>query len=308
MGKGKRVRALRFSERFGPDEKVDLRTAPVAPGATIPYSKLGHKKSKAPVAGRCWLCAEQTTLLLSHAIPRWAYRGWAGSGGGVALTWNREQASTVQDGAKFYLLCRRCEQFLGEGESLLRRLHYDTDETLRQHGLSIDTLPSGLLRIGGERLPVLHRALVGIAFKALITHERQTVGVSARLGELRAALQADDYHELSAPMALRIIGETAARPDAEERVVFGSTLRVFRMTLGLVHWSVPLVRHNPQTSATDWMLFEHEVASEDVQKQLWIDGDDLDIEAMVRRATARAVSHGERGAEAPARRTGDPTV
>lgn len=285
MGKGERNRAQRVVRNFGPSVSVRERRARVADGVDVAYSRLGHAKAKRPVPGRCWLCTQETELELSHVIPRWAYREWAGSGGGIALNWNRTEASPAQDGAKFYLLCGTCERRLGAGEGLLRRIHHDEESTWASHGLVLGRDQAGLPQIQGANRDVLHRGLLGIAFKILVSHTDATRKRSAvHLDRLRHALLKDDYSAVQAPLGLHLVGHVDSAHEGHDRVVFGATTVAARFTIGKIHWFVPMARQVSKSRQLSWSLLEHQVSSDDVLGQLWVEGSDLDLAGLAAQA------------------------
>ena len=111
--------------------------------------------------GRCGLCGLPKTLLLSHIAPRWAFQ-WMkreGSVSGSVLRLGVEYAE--QDGNKHYLLCRTCEQWLGDAEEYLARITKGRPDDLSKIGVTLTQGPG----LEGVNYDMVMRALAGIALK-----------------------------------------------------------------------------------------------------------------------------------------------
>src|SRR5699024_849916 len=121
-------------------------------------------RQRADVRGICGLCHQDARLLLSHVIPRWAYR-WLKDEGGVRGSRASGQVEIQhQDGAKHYLLCIDCEQYLGEGENYLRFFCTGSAEELEWRGvkLSRNRHFDDLVFTSGVNDQLMRRALLGI--------------------------------------------------------------------------------------------------------------------------------------------------
>lgn len=264
----------------------------VADGVDAPFPYLSDRRDKGPVRGRCWLCEEAADLELSHVLPRWAFREWSGSGGGVLTTWDTSAASPVQDGLKRYLLCRPCERYLGQGEALLRRIQYDKPDDLVPHGLSLGRAAAGLPTIAGTRRMTLHRGLVGIAFKILITDPNpHSSSRRARIARLRQALLSEEYDGLSAPVAFELVNVGGERLPID-RVIWGAADQLARFTIGAFHWLVPMGAMESAFDGIGWAMLTHAVDPSDPRKQLWVDIEDLDLADLVGRTLGDNASCG----------------
>jgi len=123
---------------------------------------LGSDVRIADSFGRCRLCLIHKHLQLSHVAPRWTF-AWMKAEGGVHGSVSRLGIEYVaQDGRKHYLLCRSCEQLLGDAEAYLAKLCRGRPEHLAQIGVTL-TYPCGLNNLNVNKVLL---ALVGIALKA----------------------------------------------------------------------------------------------------------------------------------------------
>jgi hypothetical protein len=290
MGKGARTRAKHAAEHYGPFASVSARKAPRADGAKAPHPHLGEARASGRVPGRCYLCEQQADLEYGHVLPKWATKDFAGTVGAVAMSWDATQASRVRDGQKFYMLCGACERRLGQGEDLLKRLQRDKLANLNRNGLHVSRGADGLARVSGRKLAVLHRGLLGIAFKLAIVDDRPHPAVStATLARLRVALNSDTYDNIRAPFAVMIIPRGAAPSWLDEFVSHGVGPESARYTLGRFHWFVPLVGGAlPPGQDPPWVLLEHEMDVTDPRAVMWLEKGALDGPDLVARAVANA--------------------
>jgi hypothetical protein len=71
--------------------------------------------------GRCRLCRSEAELQLSHVIPAFIFRWVRETSGSGYLRFSMEPNKRVQDGVKFYWLCRLCEARFSRYEDFFAR-------------------------------------------------------------------------------------------------------------------------------------------------------------------------------------------
>lgn len=166
MGKGRRVRADRKSDKFGPHSPV-ARNRAFGTEAWSGHVRLENDRRTTMVLGRCVLCAKESTLRLSHVHPKWAYR-WMKNEGGPLISYRADHDASVrmQDGSKHYLLCGGCEQLLGDAENRLRLLSSGSYSELRSANLDVRHSMPGTFEVGAAERGAVLRTLLGICLKA----------------------------------------------------------------------------------------------------------------------------------------------
>ncbi|WP_297899669.1 hypothetical protein [Methanobrevibacter sp.] len=92
------------------------------------------KKIKGGKKGKCILCQKETKLQLSHIVPKWCYKPLKEKNSKF-IVGNYESLGLFvkeQDGNKHYLLCKDCEQYLGESENYIKKLtdYYNKKEEI----------------------------------------------------------------------------------------------------------------------------------------------------------------------------------
>ncbi|TGK87197.1 hypothetical protein EHQ24_03115 [Leptospira noumeaensis] len=83
----------------------------------------------------CILCLETKKLILSHIVPKWAYY-WAKQEDRGRIIGNYVSLGIqkiLQDGTKNYLLCRNCDQFLGNAENYIKILMHGSPSQKRKY-------------------------------------------------------------------------------------------------------------------------------------------------------------------------------
>lgn len=128
---------------------------------------LGHQRVSG-IEGQCRLCLNAGPLLLSHVEPKWAYRLFAGPE--VFHTVDGMSDSIVrQDGAKAYMLCSSCEQYLGLAERHLATICRGGAVEMTSGGISVGPALSDArgdrALLSGVDPTLLIRALLGILLK-----------------------------------------------------------------------------------------------------------------------------------------------
>lgn len=140
--------------------------------------------------GRCVLCRTVAPLRLSHILPAWGRRFVDGEMYATAGQGRYEYVTHDED--KEYLLCARCEQYLGDAENYLSRLCKGDASSLRRMRVNVT---DGSL-VHGVRRTLIFRALLGILLKA--HYSETTMYARHRFADklaqrLRQRLLADDY-------------------------------------------------------------------------------------------------------------------
>jgi hypothetical protein len=161
---------------------------------------------------------------------------------------------------------------------------------LNRNGLTLARGADGLFRVGGEKLDVLHRGMLGIALKLAVTDARPGRIVSKqRISKARRALASDDYTSHAKPFAVlaQPVGTVEAWKD--QYVVAGVSEVGARFTLGRFHWFVPFGPYSQDVQGDlGWIVIEHEVDSADPSALLWTEREHLDPQALVALAVRNA--------------------
>lgn len=216
---------LGSGERLGPSVEVRRIKALPVPGTDLPAGLGSDRRTVAGVQGRCALCANETTLLLSHIHPKWSFREMKAEGSVLHMPEGATWASQMQDGYKHYLLCERCEKFLGEGENALRRVSYSTFDELSSNGLDIGLGADSEWRIVGRSRHLIQRALLGMALKYHYAPSAQfTLNSQDTAERVRTLLATDDYAGIEPPRAIKwfnLASPMDVNPRAMSWIAFG---------------------------------------------------------------------------------------
>ncbi|WP_143833090.1 MULTISPECIES: hypothetical protein [Nocardiopsis] len=129
---------------------------------TSPETVYESDLPKQVIIKECAICRKVKSLQLSHIAPKWSYK-WAKNEGHV-LSEIRSKGiqGRTNDGSKHYLLCKKCEQCLGESENYLSKICKGNPVQLSKLGISIEP---GLVLSGLRRDSIIH-AISGILYKA----------------------------------------------------------------------------------------------------------------------------------------------
>jgi hypothetical protein len=81
--------------------------------------------------GKCKLCGRNTTLILSHIIPRFAVK-WLKRTSLTGFFRSVTSATRLQETKRDYLLCSDCEQLLGKDERRFKEWMFSPYHYLKQ--------------------------------------------------------------------------------------------------------------------------------------------------------------------------------
>ena len=119
------------------------------------------KRVTGGVLGECKLCGKPSQLILGHVAPRWMLK-WAKAEGGLLGDYNSLGVRVLeQDGLKLYLLCRVCEQLLGNAERYASLFMSTDPDTWKALGVY-----PHLDAILGVDCALIQRFLFGVVLKA----------------------------------------------------------------------------------------------------------------------------------------------
>jgi len=155
----------------------------------------------------------------------------------------------MQDGAKHYLLCADCEQYLGVGENALSRISSARVASLERHGLAVEALGTSRWHVTGDRRNLIWRGLLGIALKYHYSPSAEaTLPPATSIEGLRKAILQDDYSALFPPTGAKwfsFASTEGVNPRAATLVSFNRMLGVsgpplMALMIGGITWFVPL--------------------------------------------------------------------
>ncbi len=118
------------------------------------------------VWGTCTICEEHKPLRqLGHVVADWMHT-WVKAEGGGRIHGNYPSLgidhAVTQDGAKHYILCDQCEDFMSRAEGYMRELMVGT----LPRGVEVAPVAAGGVMYGGLRVPLIQRFLLGTALRA----------------------------------------------------------------------------------------------------------------------------------------------
>lgn len=184
--------------------------------------------------GTCILCGTDAQLELGHVVPRWAGK-WLKDEGYVLGKYDSLGVHTrSQDIEKHYMMCRKCENFLGVAEGYLANIVRGTREELAARSLTLHRETDELVRLDNVDSTLVLRALLGVLFKAHVSphHVFRHIRLPAwALKEVLAALKQDIYsRDRFSVIALKIMNLTV--PDVNPRARIEADLRLFGPGVG----------------------------------------------------------------------------
>lgn len=133
------------------------------------YLNTYHKKYKSDKRlpggknGICVICNKETTLRLSHIVPKWCYK-WCkkeGEGKMCGSYASINIQTKEQDGSKHYLLCENCEQYLGVAEQYVKILMHGSEQEIKNVGIKIEGAD-----YKGLNSDLVYRFVCGLVFKS----------------------------------------------------------------------------------------------------------------------------------------------
>lgn len=224
MSKGSRNRRLRGKKKaVGPHTTV-ARTRVYDPTRDTRRMSYGSDiKTSGGVEGVCALCMSSTSLLLSHVIPKWAFKWHKAEGGVIHHKPYGDSTPRMQDGLKHYLLCEPCEILLGDSENVLAKISAMQPDTGSQQ-LRIIRSGSNLFYIAGDLRHHIQRALFGIALKYHFAPSSSYQIHSDRdVEDVRISILNDSYPIYSEPFGIKWYNGTLR--GANPRAYSGVTLK-----------------------------------------------------------------------------------
>lgn len=275
MSKGARNRKTRGSTPVvGPSRKL-ARVRVYATQSDSSSPGYGSDvKTAQDVMGICALCTSPASLLLSHIVPKWAFKWHKAEGGVVHIPPSGAIHPRIQDGYKHYLLCEPCEILLGHSENELSKI-----------GFAQPGEPSGKLRIvrsGGQFFYVagrfkylIQRALFGIVLKYhFAPTSKYRIHSKKHVAEIRTAVLTDTYPAYSEPFGIKWFNGT--RPGANARAYAGVLIdqksngaAAATVSVGGIDWFIQLTssdRHFIESSEP-WALLPASLES----RAAWFD-------------------------------------
>lgn len=257
----------------GPSTPVPRVRARPVPGTGTAGGLGSDQRQKEPVHGHCILCLRSTELQLSHIRPKWAARAAKKEGGVYHTPSNQRRSSRMQDDYKHYLLCRDCEQYLGEGENALERVSSASFAVLESNGLGVRPVQRDAWRITGPKRYLLQRGILGIALKYHFAPSARTRLFGTTIAPLRSALLTDNYGGFAPPFVSKYYAfESLAGYNPQAISGVGITTKAIgdpqavTVDVGGLEWFAPVARGTWGLSAalkTDasWLLLLRDAAS-----------------------------------------------
>lgn len=226
MSKGSRNRKARAeTTKFGPFGDIPrVKSYPIPETETI-GGRGSDVKQAGPVLGICILCSRTTELLLSHVIPKWAFKWHKVEGGVYHDPAPSRYSYRNQDGYKHYLMCAECEQYLGEAERALSQFSTVKIGNLSVLDLTVDRLSRDWFQLNGKGRTLIMIGLFGIVLKTHYspTSNHNIIG-SRAIRRVRSAILDDKYGFQSDPTSFKWFNGTVpgANPRAYAGVSIGS--------------------------------------------------------------------------------------
>lgn len=187
-----------------------------APGADD--TQLGsHSRVPGGVVGCCALCERQSTLQLSHVVPKWMHRRLYSPSGVAPLLFSGGygQLTREQDGRKFYLLCRGCEAHVGVAEAYCARVFGATSGQLRRVGV----LANGIY-LTGLRAEHVQRVLLATLVRSHFAPE-PLFGTEALPAEMIPTIRRLILDGQLAPERFPIVGSRWVPSNGNVRLIQG---------------------------------------------------------------------------------------
>lgn len=258
MSKGSRARRNRGKKiSVGPHRKPARVRVYDTTGEVTRTVHGSDIKTSEKVLGICALCMTDTTLLLSHIIPKWAFK-WLKAEGGVIHNKPSGYASPrMQDGLKHYLLCEPCEIFLGNAENMLSQIT-SMQPNSGTSKLGITRSKQNIFLVTGKMRHLIQRALFGIALKYhFAPTSSHRIYSDKHVQDIRAAAINDFYPESSEPFGIKWFNGTisGANPRAYAGVALNRTRNgasTAIISAGGIDWFIQL------TSADRHFVEQHE--------------------------------------------------
>lgn len=119
-------------------------------------------------SGFCPLCEEEKKLILSHVAPKWCYQ-WAKKEGEGTIIGDYPSIGVrvrEQDGSKHYMLCPKCDQFLGDAENYIKVIMHGSENELQKKGIDSDITYTKNEIYHGINIELVQRFLLGLVFKS----------------------------------------------------------------------------------------------------------------------------------------------
>jgi hypothetical protein len=175
-------------------------------------------------------------LELGHIVPRWAGK-WLKDEGYVLGKYDSIGVHTrSQDIDKHYMMCRTCENFLGEAEGYLANVVRGTPDELAARSITLHREGRVLVRLDNVDTALVMRALVGMVFKAHMSPHQMYKHVRLprwALAEVTAALRQDTYsRDRFCVLPLKIVNLTI--PGANPRARINAEMKNFAAGIGTV--------------------------------------------------------------------------